>query len=63
MKTKVLNEVKRIVKGKYGRISKEDLDWYDGLCDHFIDEVLEDETFQDIVNNVIDVIEMEKAEV
>lgn len=61
MKTKVLNEVKRIVKGKYGRISKEDLDWYDGLCDHFIEEALEEETFQDIVSNVIDVIEMEKA--
>ena len=63
MKTKVLNEVKRIVKGRYGRISKADLDWYDGLCDHFIEEALEEETFQDIVSNVVDVIEMEKAEV
>ena len=63
MEAKVFNEVKRIIRSKYGKINKGDLDWYKGLCSHFCEEILEGQTFKDVVNEVVDVIEMEKAEV
>ena len=56
----VKNGVREEYKKRWGKPSKEDLIYLEGLCMHFLEEKLEEETFQDIVSNVITVFELEK---